>query len=231
MLMNKRRFLWFLVLFNCIVLNSRTPLIKPLPPLERELVQLGFVNIQLLDSTIHVDLKYAAADNFTGVVLYDDGFKRAYLHPLAAEKLVKAQLLLRDIHPDFSLLIYDAVRPLHIQRKMYDVVKDTPKRAYVANPERTGLHNYGMAVDLTICDGDGKPIDMGTPFDYFGLTAGIRDEEGFIRKGLLTRRQVKNRQLLRKVMTEAGFKPILGEWWHFNAVSLQTARSQYKVVE
>lgn len=231
MTLNKKFILPFLAFFYCLVLNSQTDIIKTLSLLETKLIHLGFVNVQQLDSTIRVELKYATTDNFTGIILYDAGFRNAYLHSLAADKLVKAQKILKNIYPDYSLLIYDAVRPLHIQRKMYNVVKNTSKHAYVANPERTGLHNYGMAVDLTICDGSGKPLDMGTPFDYFGRTAGIRDEEGFIREGLLTRQQVKNRQLLRKVMNEAGFKPILGEWWHFNAVSLQTARSQYKVVE
>lgn len=205
--------------------------LKKLSPLEAKLVQKGFVDIRRLDPTIVVDLKYATKDNFTGVVLYNDGLSRAYLHPTAALKLVKAHHLLKEDHPNLRLLVYDAVRPLSIQRKMYEVVQNTPLHTYVANPERTGLHNYGMAVDLTICDENGIPLDMGTSFDYFGRAAGIRDEEGFIREGLLTRKQVSNRQLLRLIMTEAGFNPILGEWWHFNAVSLWEARRDYLVME
>lgn len=202
----------------------------PLSSLELKLVRGGYINIQQLDSTIRVDLKYATTDNFTKSVLYE-GLKKAYLHPLAAEKLVKAQQILREIDPKLGLLVYDGARPVSVQRKMYDEVKNTPLHAYVANPDRTGLHNYGMAVDLTICDNEGIPLDMGTPFDFFGRAAGINMEEELIQEGKLTRQQVKNRELLRRVMTEAGFLTIRGEWWHFNAVSLNEARRSYKLIE
>jgi len=72
---------------------------------------------------------------------------------------------------------------------------------------------------------------MGTPFDHFGRAAGISDEEGLIAQGLLTRQQAMNRQLLRNVMLHAGFKSISGEWWHFNACSLQDAISRYELIE
>lgn len=108
---------------------------------------------------------------------------------------------------------------------MYDVVKDTPYRAYVANPTNTGLHNYGMAVDLSIFDlSTSQELDMGTPFDFFGAKAGIRNEEERLQNGSLTQTQYQNRQILRGVMQRAGFMPIMGEWWHFNAVSRANAR-------
>ena len=191
--------------------------------LELSLDSLGLVDIQEHISTIVVDLKYASPDNFTGDILYKD-LTRAYLHPYALKKLVKAQSLLKNNYPGYSLLIYDAARPLSVQQEMYNIVKDTKYRAYVANPERTSLHNYGMAVDLTICDEDDIPLDMGTAFDYFGAKAGINNEESFVATGALTRQQVNNRKLLRSVMQNAGFVPIRGEWWHFNACSLNEAK-------
>lgn len=198
--------------------------------LESRMQQAGLINIQSLDKSIRVELKYATTDNFTKTVLYDS-LVAAYLQPVAARKLVKAQRLLKEINSDYSLLIYDAARPLSVQRKMYRVVQGTNKAAYVANPANTGMHNYGMAVDLTICDGDGRPLDMGTPFDFFGRAAAIRDEERLIRQGSLTRTQVDNRNLLRRVMTAAGFVTIQGEWWHFNAASKSETRRLYKVIE
>ncbi|WP_036930749.1 M15 family metallopeptidase [Prevotella sp. 10(H)] len=198
--------------------------------LEHYLQTKELVNVHTLDATIRMDLKYATTDNFTKTILYDTLFN-IYLHPVAAKKLVKAQQYLKTLDPDLSLLVYDAVRPLSIQRKMYKVVQNTKYAAYVANPERTGLHNYGMAVDLTICDKNGKPLDMGTPFDFFGRAAGINKEAELLEQGVLTTQQIKNRQLLRKVMTHAGFLTIRGEWWHFNAVSLNQAKQSYKVIE
>lgn len=190
----------------------------------------GLVDIHSLDTTIRVDLKYATTDNFTKEILYDD-LAEAYLHPIAAQKLVKAQQLLKEINPDLSLLIYDAGRPMSVQKKMYKVVQNTPYRAYVADPSKTGMHNYGMAVDLTICRSDGTALDMGTPFDFFGKAAGINKEEQLLNEGLLTREQIDNRKLLRKVMTQAGFITIRGEWWHFNAVSRSDAKNNLKIID
>lgn len=198
--------------------------------LESYLQKQELVNVGTVDPTIHVDLKYATTDNFTKTILYDS-LLNIYLHPLAAKKLVKAQKRLQTINPKLSLLVYDAVRPLSVQKKMYKVVQGTKFAAYVANPTRTGLHNYGMAVDLTICDEKGNSLDMGTPFDYFGSAAGIDKEAELMQRGILSERQVKNRQLLREVMIDAGFMTIRGEWWHFNAVSLNEAKRSYKVIE
>lgn len=203
---------------------------KSTQTLESYLQTQNLVNVNEIDPTIRTELKYATTDNFTKTILYDS-LLHIYLHPLAAEKLVRAQQYLKTLHPTYSLLVYDAVRPLSVQRKMYKVVQNTPYAAYVANPARTGLHNYGMAVDLTICDAEGNALDMGTPFDFFGAAAGINREAELVKKGVLTNVQVQNRQLLRKVMTHAGFLTIRGEWWHFNAVSLAEARKSYKVIE
>lgn len=193
------------------------------------LESLGLVNVRLLDPSIRVDLKYSTTDNFTKTILYDS-LTDAYLHTIAAEKLIKAQKFLTEINPNYSLLIYDAARPMSVQKKMYAVVQNTPYHAYVANPTRTGLHNYGMAVDLTICDDRGIPLDMGTPFDYFGKAAGINQEEELLRQGILLREQIDNRKLLRKVMTEAGFITIRGEWWHFNALSLSESKKLSSII-
>lgn len=198
--------------------------------LEAHLQKEGLINVQSLDPSIRVDLKYATKDNFTKNVLYDTLFN-AYLHPIAAKKIVNAQQYLKQLDSNLCLLIYDAARPLSIQRKMYRVVQGTSQAAYVANPSRTGLHNYGMAVDLTICDKEGKPLDMGTSFDFFGAAAGINRETELVRSRVLTIQQVNNRELLRKVMLHAGFQTIRGEWWHFNAVPLTEAKRLYKVIE
>lgn len=203
---------------------------KSISRLELYLQAQNMVNVSDKDRTIRCDLKYATTDNFTKTILYDTLFN-IYLHTIAADKLMKAQKYLKTIDPELSLLVYDAVRPLSVQRKMYEVVQNTKYAPYVANPSRTGLHNYGMAVDLTICDRNGKPLDMGTPFDYFGSAAGINKEDELVQRGILTKEQVKNRQLLRKVILYAGFIAIRGEWWHFNAVSLSEAKRSYKVIE
>ena len=123
---------------------------------EVALSQAGYVNVRELDPTLQVSLMYARADNFVGSVLYDD-LRQAYLHPEAAAALVKAQKRLKQLRPELSLKIYDAARPMHIQQKMWNKVKNTSMKIYVSNPAHGGgLHNYGLAVDITLCDAKGE---------------------------------------------------------------------------
>lgn len=191
----------------------------------------GYVNIQKADPSIFVSLMYSRADNFTGEVLYTD-LREAYLHPKAATALVKAQKRLRQLRPDLSLKVYDAARPMSIQQKMWDKVKNTPKYFYVSNPARGGgLHNYGMAVDLTLCTLKGDSIPMGTKIDYMGAAAHIDKEASLVASGRISREAQANRRLLREVMAYAGFKPLRTEWWHFNYVSRAVAKKYYKVIE
>lgn len=191
---------------------------------------LGFINIAEADTSIAIDLMYTRTDNFTGQILYED-LHEAYLHPEAMESLLQAQKLLKGIQSDYSLIVYDAARPMSVQQKMWNTVKGTPKYIYVSNPVRGGgLHNYGLAVDISIIDAQGRPLPMGTPVDYFGKEAHITGEEQLVQTGKITIQELKNRQLLRKVMRDAGFHPLPSEWWHFNRVSRQIAKEKYHII-
>ena len=191
---------------------------------------LGFINIAEADSSIAIELMYARADNFTGEVLYED-LHEAYLHPDAMESLSKAQQLLKEQHPGYSLIVYDAARPMSVQEKMWDVVKGTPKYIYVSNPSRGGgLHNYGLAVDISILDEQGIPLSMGTPVDYLGKEAHITEEAQLVKSGKITEQERENRLLLRRIMKDAGFHSLPSEWWHFNRYSRQTAKEKYQVI-
>ncbi len=190
----------------------------------------GMVNIKTVDSSIAVSLMYARADNFCGEILYTD-LREAYLHPKAAEALRKAQAYLKTLRPDLSLKIYDATRPMSVQQKMWDKVKNTSKYFYVSNPAHGGgMHNYGMAVDITLCDAKGDTLDMGTKIDYMGKAAHIDNEETLVSAGTISKQARKNRELLRKVMRHAGWIPLRTEWWHFNLCSRATAKKYYKVI-
>lgn len=198
---------------------------------ELSMERQGMVDIHTRDKTIPVSLMYARADNFTGQVLYTD-LTRAYLHPKAAAALAKAQRRLKQLRPDLSLKVYDAARPMSIQQRMWDKVKNTKKYFYVSNPARGGgLHNYGMAVDITLCDARGDTLDMGTKIDYMGPAAHIDREDALVKSGRISRRALENRRLLREVMRYAGFKPLRTEWWHFNLISRATAKKYYKVIK
>ena len=198
---------------------------------EVALSQAGYVNVRELDPTLQVSLMYARADNFVGSVLYDD-LRQAYLHPEAAAALVKAQKRLKQLRPELSLKIYDAARPMHIQQKMWNKVKNTSMKIYVSNPAHGGgLHNYGLAVDITLCDAKGDSLPMGTKIDHLGIAAHIDQENQLVAKGTISKRAQQNRQLLRQVMRYAGFKPLRTESWHFNFKSRAEAKRLYKVIK
>ena len=198
----------------------------------KRMAEQGLVDILSVDSTIQVSLMYARPDNFTGKILYTD-LREAYLHPKAAAALARAQQALRKLHPELSLKIYDATRPMSVQQKMWNTVAGTKKSIYVSNPRNGGgMHNYGLAVDITLCKAaTGDTLDMGTKVDFLGSYAHIDDEAGLVSRHIISKEAKQNRELLRKVMEEAGFKPLRTEWWHFNLVSRAEAKAHYKAVK
>ncbi|QJR20836.1 hypothetical protein BREVNS_0086 [Brevinematales bacterium NS] len=113
---------------------------------------------------------------------------------------------------------------------MWAMVSNTEKAIYVANPAIGSLHNYGVAVDVSLLNEKGEELDMGTPVDYFGELAEPRYEKRFLAEGKLTREQVSHRLLLREVMREAGFQDIATEWWHFQLCGREEAKKKYEIL-
>jgi D-alanyl-D-alanine dipeptidase len=144
-----------------------------------------------------------------------------------------AQSLLTQKDSSLHLLIWDAVRPRSAQWKMWYAVKMPleQKVRYVSNPRNGSIHNYGCAVDLTICKTDGTVLDMGTDFDHFGIEANTNNEAYLLQNQMITKEQLQNRVLLRSVMQSVGFRSISSEWWHFNACSRSLAAANYPIVE
>lgn len=217
-----------LVMFSFIPVKSAEG--ERLSAPARRMAKAGFVNVREKDPTIFVSLMYSRKDNFTGTVLYTE-LREAYLHPTAMAALKKAQKRLKQLRPDLSLKVYDAARPMSIQQKMWDKVKNTSKNIYVSNPAHGGgMHNYGMAVDITLCNLRGDTIPMGTKIDYMGAAAHIDKEQQLVARHRISRQALANRRLLRSVMRYAGWRPLRTEWWHFNMCSRATARKYYEVI-
>lgn len=197
---------------------------------ERGLRAAGLVEVSEVDSSIEVCLMYSTPENFTGRVLYTD-LHKAFLLPEAARRVADAQCRLKAIKPDWSLIIYDAARPMSVQQSMWDKVKHTDKQVYVSNPARGGgLHNYGVAVDISLIDSLGQTVDMGSPVDYFGEESRPDREELLLLQGRIALSALENRRLLRQVMREAGFRPLHSEWWHFHLMSREDAKKRLKAI-
>jgi len=158
---------------------------------------------------IKLDIKYATADNFMHRAMYKQA--RAFARAPVAEALKKVQADLKL--QGFGLKIFDAYRPYTVTVDFFNMAKDTN---FVANPKLGSKHNRGCAVDLTIIDlKTGKELNMPTPFDSFSRKAASAYSD-------LPAEQIKNRELLKSVMTAHGFAPLKTEWWHFDFTGWQT---------
>ena len=220
------RLFWVLCLFSVRVLGQGSC------SFEQAMEKQGLLEVRANIPDVLVELKYATSDNFMGKDVYGC-LKHAYLQPEVLAKLKRAQANLSKSHPGFHLLIYDAARPLSKQWELWNTLTKYPpseRQKYVADPHEHSIHNYGSAIDLTVADAAGKPLDMGTPFDFFGELAYPSREKELLASGKLSQKAFQNRLILREAMVAAGFMRIEFEWWHFNAFSRKEAKRRYQVV-
>ncbi|NLB43217.1 MAG: M15 family metallopeptidase, partial [Clostridiales bacterium] len=131
---------------------------------------------------------------------------RAQLRTETAIKLIQASEIFKE--DGYTLKIWDAYRPLSVQRIMWE---HAPLPGYVANPDRGSNHNRGAAVDITLLDEEGNELEMPSGFDDFTENA-ARDY------GNHTSEAKKNMDYMTQVMVSCGFKTIRTEWWHFDDV-------------
>lgn len=199
------------LLSGCGVVHRRAP--EPvntpeLPTVSDEAADTLLVDLQRVDSSLVVDMRYATSNNFTGVPLPGYEANKAYLRAEAAAALA---LVNEDLHAQgYGLKIFDAYRPVRASEAMVAWTQranrgDLLRDGYIAARSR---HNLGVAVDLTLVNTATKSeITMGTPFDNFSAAAHTMNARGFL---------AKNRQILKKVMERQGFVNYEKEWWHYS---------------
>jgi zinc D-Ala-D-Ala dipeptidase len=161
------------------------------------------------------DLRYAGTDNFAGQVLYR-GFDCAWLRAEAAAGLETAAGWLQARHPGWRLRVLDALRPQRVQEAIWADVVGTPMAMYFADPARGSIHSFGMAVDVTLLDPEGREVDMGSGFDEMSLASHPALHAEHLASGVLTPGQVALRERLAAAMAAGGFAGIPTEWWHFD---------------
>lgn len=163
----------------------------------------GLVLVRDIVPDVEIELKYATEDNFTKTQVYPHDI--CALQKSTAIKLKKANTELMEI--GYRLKIWDAYRPLSVQKIFWNLVSDSK---YVANPSTGGSkHNRGTAVDVTLVDMNGNELEMPTEFDDFtGKAARSNKDISIAAK--------KNVELLTNVMIKNGFTTISTEWWHYN---------------
>jgi D-alanyl-D-alanine dipeptidase len=159
-----------------------------------------------------------------------------YLRQSVLEALIVAQAEIQRRHPDWRIQIFDAYRPVAVQQFMVDytfaeVVQSqqlTP--AALSENQREAIwqevyklwavpshnlmtpppHSTGAAIDLTLVDGAGQTLNMGSAIDELSPRS---HPDYYANQPELPYHA--NRQLLREVMYSAGFRRHPSEWWHF----------------
>lgn len=179
---------------------------------EREPSDTDLVLVKDYIPDVYIDLKYATTDNFTKTVIYKDG--NAYLRYGTVKKLIQVQEEL--VQMGYSLLIWDAYRPVEAQFKLWEICPDA---TYVSNPNKGfSKHSRGNTIDITLVTLDGKEIEMPTGFDDFSKKAD-RDYTD------VSETVARNSRMLEQLMEDVGFKGYFGEWWHYSDVT------EYEVIE
>ncbi len=195
----------FLIVVSCREKNSNKIIKQPVNKIVTTKIKQhkqNWIELKSLDRSFVFDLRYATTNNFVNKKMYP--CPKCYVRPEVAEILIKVQNDLRKKH--LGLKFFDCYRPGKIQQELWNIKHD-PR--YVANPKKGSMHNRGLAVDLTIIDKNGKELDMGTEYDYFG-------KEAYQTYTKLSDTILNNRKLLRNIMEKYGMSSIKTEWWHYS---------------
>ena len=197
------------VLLLAAALQGQVPVnAPPLPLASRAAADSLLVDVQRLDSTIKLDVRYATADNFTGAPLPGYEAPRVLLRREVAQALARVQRRLRS--GGLGLVVFDGYRPVRATAAMVEWARrggrgDLIANGYIASRSR---HNLGVAVDLSLVDRvSGSRPDMGTAYDTFSEAAHTANAEGRVQR---------YRQGLVHAMESEGFANYDQEWWQFS---------------
>ncbi|MBE9177368.1 D-alanyl-D-alanine dipeptidase [Oculatella sp. LEGE 06141] len=174
-----------------------------------------------------------------------------FLREGVLHSLMTAQAQLQEWYPGWRIQIFDAYRPIAVQQFMVDhtfqeTVRTcglepdqltTAQRSEILdrvyqfwavpsnNPATPPPHSTGAAIDITLVDAVGIPIDMGSPIDelsersypnHFAAAQWAKAEPHCTIEAAQRSYFDHNRQILYRIMTAAGFQQHPNEWWHFS---------------
>ena len=160
-------------------------------------------------------------------------------------RLIQAQQYLSKINPHLQLALFDAWRPISVQKFMVNyTIQETCRSKGIdindrsvdldisdvieevglfwaqpsSNPLAPPPHSTGAAIDLTLADMTGKPLDLGGEIDFIGPESSPNFYKNDSFKMPYSKHQLfhDRRFLLFSVMEKAGFVQHPNEWWHFS---------------
>ncbi len=176
------------------------------PPQERgPFRKPDLVEVNRLDRTIRLDIRYATSNNFLGRPVYAEA--RAFMQRPAAEALRRVHRAMKQ--KGYGLLVFDAYRPWFVTKMFWDATPED-KKEFVADPKVGSRHNRGCAVDLTLFDmKTGKEVPMPSAYDEMSERSHISYKGG-------TEESRRLRDMLRDAMQAEGFAVYEPEWWHYD---------------
>ena len=180
----------------------------------------GFDKIYNVIDDAVFDLRYYSPYNFTGHKIRGYNAPVAYMTKEALQALAIAAADLRS--QGYRILVWDSYRPQKAVDHFVEWINDPDddgNKSFYPTLKKSDLiagdyimpksgHTRGSTIDLTIIKQDGSFVDMGGTFDLFSEISHPDYKK-------LTKKQKKNRKILRDAMLKAGFKPLDSEWWHF----------------
>lgn len=163
-----------------------------------------------------------------------------FLRQEVLKRLLTAQASLQQQFPGWQIQIFDAYRPIAVQHFMVDytfhqliqsqgletqnLTSDQCQmfleQVYQfwavpsSDPKTPPPHSTGAAVDITLVDHRGQPLEMGSAIDEISP----RSAPNYFQTRLEPEEQRyhQHRQILYQVMQAAGFQQHPREWWHFS---------------
>ncbi|MEM8778499.1 MAG: M15 family metallopeptidase [Cyanobacteria bacterium P01_G01_bin.49] len=163
-----------------------------------------------------------------------------FLRQTVVDALIQAQHYLQQLHPGWKIHIFDAYRPVAVQKFMVDYTFTTLIKEQklivenISNEQQQTLlekvyqiwaipsenlatpppHSTGAAIDITLLDETGHLLDMGGVIDE--LSARSQPNYYAQSKNIKEETYHQRRELLNQIMTQSGFCRHPGEWWHFS---------------
>ncbi|MEV0647688.1 M15 family metallopeptidase [Phytomonospora sp. NPDC050363] len=177
--------------------------------------------------------------------LADEDGMFARLREGVLDRLLSAQ---RSLPDGLRLLIVEAYRPPHLQRKYFESYRDELRDTYpdwdedrlhveaskYVSPPEVAPHGTGGTVDLTLCTAEGVELDMGTAVNDSPEASA---NACFTESPSVVGEARRNRDLLSAALRGAGMVNYPTEWWHWShgdrywAFTLNASHTRYGPVE
>ncbi len=170
---------------------------------------------------------------------YEQGLMGSINGCFLRERVVDMLVSAIDFLPQgYKFVVFDGWRPKFVQQKLFDnyclqLKSEFPQYSedeiidlavkYVSVPTDSSLspapHSTGGSVDLSIVDGYGNLLNMGSEFDSFSASSNtvfFESDDIQFKKSINVDEVRENRRLLYWSLISVGFTNYFTEWWHYD---------------